>query len=71
MSRKNASRKNRKNVTRKAASSRKASSRKAPQAGGKSEWNKRVMEVYRELKSKNPNTRLGDAMREASRRYKK
>jgi hypothetical protein len=46
------------------------STRKA-QAGGKSDWNKKVMEVYRELKRKNPATRLGDAMREASRRYKK
>jgi hypothetical protein len=45
------------------------STRKA-QAGGASAWNKKVMEVYRELKRKNPLTRLGDAMREASRRYK-
>ena len=56
-------------ASRKASASRK-STRKA-QAGGKSDWNKKVMEVYRELKSKNPATRLGDAMREASRRYKK
>jgi hypothetical protein len=27
------------------------------------EWNKKVMEKYREMKRKNPNTRLGDAMR--------
>lgn len=33
-----------------------------------SNWNKLVMEVYRELKKKNPATKLGDAMREAARR---
>jgi hypothetical protein len=29
------------------------------------------MEVYRELKKKNPATRLGDAMRECSKRKKR
>jgi hypothetical protein len=58
--------------TRKAT--RKVASRKN-QAGGKksrkmSEWNKKVMGVYREMKRKNPATRLGDAMKEASRRFK-
>jgi hypothetical protein len=45
------------------------------QAGGKRklspalrEWNKKVMEVYREMKKKNPNTRLMDAMKEAKKR---
>jgi hypothetical protein len=28
-----------------------------------SEWNKRVMAKYRELKAKNPSARLGDAMK--------
>jgi hypothetical protein len=28
------------------------------------------MRVYKELKSKNPNTKLGEAMREASKRKK-
>ncbi len=32
------------------------------------EWNKRVMEVYREMKKRNPATKLGDAMREAKKR---
>ncbi len=30
-------------------------------------WNKRVMEVYRELKKRNPLTKLRDAMKEAKR----
>lgn len=49
------------------------SSRKSTrkQGGGASEWNKKVMEVYREMKRKDPKTRLGDAMREASRRFRK
>ena len=55
-------------------------SRKQKQQGGKktrkvskgaSDWNKKVMEVYRELKKKNPMTRLGDAMRECSKRKKR
>ncbi len=32
------------------------------------EWNKRVMEVYRELKKRNPATKLRDAMKEAKKR---
>ena len=60
------SRKNSRKANRK--SSRK-STRK--QGGGASEWNKKVMEVYREMKRKDPKTRLGDAMREASRRFRK
>jgi hypothetical protein len=38
---------------------------------GASDWNKKVMEVYRELKKKNPATKLGDAMRECSKRKKR
>ncbi len=30
-------------------------------------WNKRVMEVYREMKKRNPATKLRDAMKEAKR----
>ena len=40
--------------------------RKAP-----SEWNKKVMEIYYEMKEKNPATKLGDAMRHASELKKK
>ena len=36
-----------------------------------SEWNRSVMKVYRELKSKNKNTKLRDAMKEAKRRKDK
>jgi hypothetical protein len=39
--------------------------------GGASDWNKKVMEIYRELKKKNPAVKLGAAMKEASRRKKK
>ncbi len=38
---------------------------------GASDWNKKVMEVYHELKKKNPDTKLGDAMRECSKRKKR
>lgn len=54
-----ADRKNR-NVTRK-------------QCGGKrapTEWTKLVTAVYKELKAKNPNAKLGDAMKEAAKRRK-
>jgi hypothetical protein len=55
------------------AKSRKASrksSRKGTRKSG-SDWSKKVMAVYKELKAKNKNTRLGDAMREASARKKR
>jgi hypothetical protein len=35
---------------------------------GASEWNKKMMEVYREMKKKDASTKLGDAMKEAARR---
>jgi hypothetical protein len=38
---------------------------------GASDWNKKVMEVYHEMKKKNPATKLGDAMRECSKRKKR
>jgi hypothetical protein len=31
-------------------------------------WNEKVMGIYREMKKKNPNTRLMDAMKEAKKR---
>jgi len=43
------------------------------QAGGKrkaSDWAKSVKRVYEEMRKNKPSTRLGDAMREASRRRK-
>jgi hypothetical protein len=39
-------------------------------AKGPSDWNKKVMEVYREMKKKNPAVKLGAAMKECSRRKK-
>jgi hypothetical protein len=58
----------RKNMRKASRKSRKGSrkTRKA-QAGGKSEWLKKVMRVYKEMKAKNPNTRLGDAMKAAKK----
>jgi hypothetical protein len=35
-----------------------------------SEWTKHVQRIYKELKSKNSAAKLGDAMKEASRRKK-
>jgi hypothetical protein len=37
---------------------------------GASSWNKKVMEVYREMKAKNPETKLRDAMKRASQMKK-
>lgn len=54
---------------------RKGSRKNRTQKGGKRklspalrEWNRKVMEVYREMKKKNPKTRLMDAMKEAKKR---
>jgi len=44
--------------------------RRGTMKSGASDWNKKVMKVYREMKSKNKNVKLGDAMRECSRRKK-
>ena len=34
-------------------------------------WNAHMMSVYREMKKKNPDTKLGDAMKAAKKTYKK
>jgi hypothetical protein len=47
---------------------RKSTHKKRRITKGASAWNKKVMEVYREMKRKNPNVKLGDAMKEAARR---
>ncbi len=42
--------------------------RKTRKVGGKKKptaWMQKVMRVYKEMKAKNPNTRLGDAMKAA------
>lgn len=36
-----------------------------------SKWNKHLMDVYHKMKSKNPATKLTDAMKEAKKTYKK
>ena len=56
--------KTRKNRPRKARKSARKSTRKG------SSWTDSVKRVYEELKKKNPNAKLGDAMKEASRRRK-
>lgn len=47
--------------------SRKSATRKTRKGG---DWAQAVKQVYSELKRKNPNAKLGDAMKEASRRRK-
>ena len=34
-------------------------------------WNVHMMKVYRDMKKKNPNIKLGDAMKAAKKTYKK
>jgi hypothetical protein len=58
---------------RKSRKSKQGGAKTRKQAGGKkgpSDWNKKVMEIYRELKKKNPSVKLGAAMKEASKRKK-
>jgi hypothetical protein len=40
-------------------------------AKGASDWNKKVMEIYHQMKKKNPLTKLGDAMKHAAALKKK
>jgi hypothetical protein len=62
-------RKNTRKATRKATrkEGRKSYRNTRKQAGGRSEWLKKVMRVYKEMKAKNPKTRLGDAMKAAKK----
>lgn len=58
-------------LTRKADRKNRKGTRK--QSGGKrspTAWTRLVTDTYKELKAKNPNARLGDAMKEAARRRK-
>ena len=41
------------------------------QKKGASDWNRKVMEIYRKMKKSNPAVKLGAAMKEASRLKKK
>lgn len=70
--------------TKKSKKSRRAKSKKSQNGGkktqnggkktrkskGPSDWNKKVMMIYREMKKKDKNVKLGSAMKEASRRKK-
>lgn len=49
----------------------KSKTKKRALSNGAKSWQKSVMEVYGELKAKNPNTKLKDAMKEAAKRKKK
>ena len=40
-------------------------------AKGPSDWNKKVMEVYRDIKKKDPSVKLGAAMKRASQMKKR
>lgn len=65
-----AHRKNSRKASRKTSRKETRKTRKATQAGGKrSEWLQKVMRVYKEMKAKNPKTRLGDAMRAAKKMH--
>lgn len=81
---KGTTRKNRKNMNGNVSGNVTMTPADVPQSGGKRskkskkgsrklspalrEWNRKVMEIYREMKKKNPNTRLMDAMKEAKKR---
>ena len=53
-------------VKRPKAKKKKTKGKKKPSA-----WNKHVMAVYKSMKSKNSNVKLGDAMKAAKKTYKK
>ena len=44
--------------------------KKTRKSKGPSDWNKKVMMIYRDMKKKDKNVKLGAAMKEASRRKK-
>ena len=44
--------------------------KKTRKSKGPSDWNKKVMMIYREMKKKDKKVKLGAAMKEASRRKK-
>ena len=50
--------------------SKKASTRKMKKGSKISKWTMLVKQVYDEMKKKNPDVKLGDAMKEASKRNK-
>jgi hypothetical protein len=63
-----ASRKAQRKSTRKAQTSGRAQASGGAQTGGKrSEWLKKVMRVYKDMKARNPDVKLGDAMKAAAK----
>ena len=58
---------NRKTRTRKARNTRKASSGGAQTGGKRSEWIKKVMRVYKDMKARDSSVKLGDAMKAAAK----
>jgi hypothetical protein len=50
---------------------RKSARRTRKMSKGASEWNKKVMEVYRDMKKKDSSVRLGDAMKKAAEMKRK
>ena len=60
----------RKHTRKHISKSHKGHKRHGTKKAGPSDWNKKVMKVYHEMKAKNKDTKLGDAMRECSRRKK-
>jgi hypothetical protein len=64
-----ATRKNMRKSSRKNGRKATKNTRKTQAGGKRSEWLNKVMRVYREMKAKNPNTKLGDAMRAAKKMH--
>ncbi len=67
-----ATRKNMRRASRKDSRKSRRASRKTRKVGGKRKptaWMQKVMRVYKEMKAKNPNTRLGDAMKAAKKMH--
>ena len=52
-------------------SSKKSMKRSSKKSIKQSPWNVHMMKVYRDMKKKNPNIKLGDAMKAAKKTYKK
>jgi hypothetical protein len=65
MAKRNMSRKNKKQEGGKKKGSKKGTRKLSPALKA---WNEKVMKIYRELKAKNKDTKLMDAMKEAKRR---
>ena len=52
-------------------SAKKSMKRSSKKSIKQSPWNVHMMKVYRDMKKKNPNIKLGDAMKAAKKTYKK